>query len=104
NKIVLLKTSPGGNEVETPATHRPIAAIVLTGGRNPPHQLLEAAKKGNISLVLTKEDTFAALERLEQSTSHLSPRDEAKIRHLTALMDSDGSLDRLIESLGRHHS
>ena len=100
NKIVLLKPSPPGAEpISTPAP-RPIAGIVLTGGRSPAPQLSKAARQAGVPLMVAKEDTFAALERLEQSTSWLSPNDDAKVRHLMDLMDSDGALDRLMESLG----
>jgi hypothetical protein len=100
NKIVLLK--PGGPAVdgEEPTAPRAVAGIVLTGGRNPAPQLLEAARKGGVPLMVVKEDTFSALERLEQSTSRLSPHDDAKVLHLMNLMDRDGTLDRLMASLG----
>jgi BioD-like phosphotransacetylase family protein len=79
---------------------RPVAGILLTGGRQPPAQLVQAAEKARIPLLLTKADTFATLEKLEQSASHLSPEDEVKVRHVTEIMERDGSFDALVESLG----
>jgi BioD-like phosphotransacetylase family protein len=102
NKIVLLKPSGPDRETEEPAAPRPVAAIVLTGGRSPAPQLLEAARKARVPLLVVKEDTFATLERLEQTTSWLSPHDDAKVLHLMHLMDRDGALDRLMESIGLH--
>lgn len=98
NKIILLAPSLN-REIEETATHRPVAGIVLTGGRNPAPQLLQAAKNAGIPLMLVKGDTFAVLERLEQSTPPLSPKDEIKVRYFTELMDIDGSLDRLVETV-----
>jgi BioD-like phosphotransacetylase family protein len=97
NKIIILEAS-FDKEVEEP--RRPLAGILLTGGRQPPSQLVRAAEKAHVPLLLIKEDTFAALEKLEQSTAHLSPEDEVKVRHVTELMERDGGFDRLVESLG----
>ena len=96
NKIILLE--PLFDSADT-ADPRPVAGIVLTGGRNPAPALVEAAKRADLPLLLTRQDTFAALERLEQSISRLSPGDEVKVRHLLKLMDLEGALDRLLESL-----
>ncbi len=96
NKIILLEPMPNSADTAAP---RPVAGIVLTGGRSPAPPLLQAAKGANLPLLLIQQDTFAALERLEQSTSHLSPGDEVKVRHMAELMDQEGALDRLLESL-----
>ena len=96
NKIILLEPTTNSADAAAP---RPVVGIVLTGGRSPAQQLLQAAKRANAALLLVKQDTFTALERLEQSTSHLSPGDDIKVRHLIELMDSEGALDRLLESL-----
>ncbi|NTV59011.1 MAG: phosphotransacetylase family protein [Deltaproteobacteria bacterium] len=96
NKIILLEPAPNNAEAAAP---RPVVGIVLTGGRSPAPQLLQAAKRAKVPLLLVKQDTFPALERLEQSTSHLSPGDDVKVRHILELMDYEGELDRLIESL-----
>jgi BioD-like phosphotransacetylase family protein len=96
NKIIILE--PSFDEEE--AASRPLAGILLTGGRQPPSLLIQAAEKARMPLLLVEEDTFAALEKLEQSTSHLSPVDEGKVRHVTELMERDGGFNRLVESLG----
>jgi len=95
NKIILLEPTTNTAEATAP---RPVVGIVLTGGRSPAPQLLQAAKRANVPLLLVKQDTFPALERLEQSTSHLSPGDEVKVRHILELMDSEGALDKLLKS------
>jgi BioD-like phosphotransacetylase family protein len=98
NKIILLEPTPNSTEATAP---RPVVGIILTGGRNPAPQLLQAAKRAKIPLLLVKHDTFPALERLEQSTSHLSPGDDAKVRHILELMDDEGALDKLLETITR---
>jgi uncharacterized protein len=100
NKIIILEASIDGDTEERPGSARPVAGILLTGGRQPPDRLLEAAKNARVPLLLIKEDTFAALEKLEQSTSHLSPEDDVKILHVTKLMEQDGAFERLAEAVG----
>jgi BioD-like phosphotransacetylase family protein len=97
NKIILLE--PVSGEIQETESRRTIAGILLTGGRNPAPQLVLAAKRANIPLLLIKHDTFAAMELLEQSTSRLSPLDVVKMRHFADLMDQDGAFERLFESL-----
>jgi len=101
NKIVLLQPSASTLDVEDSAPKpRAVAAILLTGGRSPAPQMVEAAKNAHVPLMVVKHDTFSALELLEQSTSHLSPRDEAKVQRFEELMDGEAGFDRLFESLG----
>jgi len=96
NKIILLE--PTRNSADS-AAPRPVAGIVLTGARSPAPQLLQAARRARLPLLLVKQDTFPALERLEQSTSHLSSGDEVKVQHVLELMDHEGALDKLLESI-----
>ncbi len=100
NKIVLLKPQPPEMEAGESQGLRPIAGILLTGGRNPAPQLLAAAKEVNVPLILVKGDTFPVLERLEQSTPTLSIQDELKVRRFTELMDRDGAFDQLLQTFG----
>jgi BioD-like phosphotransacetylase family protein len=100
NKVVLLKPNPNEMGAGEPQGLRHIAGILLTGGRNPPPQLLAAAKKVNVPLILVKGDTFPVLERLEQSAPTLSIQDESKVCRFTELMDQDGALDQLLHAIG----
>jgi BioD-like phosphotransacetylase family protein len=99
NKIILLKPFSQDSQINEPVARPSVVGILLTGGRNPPPQLLQAAKEVNVPLMLVKEDSIAALERLEQTPPGLSPMDEAKARRFTALLDRGGAFDRLIQSL-----
>lgn len=98
NKIVLLSWSEETGKEGDPG-HRPVAAILLTGGRSPAPQLIQAAEKASIPLLLVKPDTFAVLERLEQSPSILSCRDVVKLHRFTRMLDRQNGLDKLLAGL-----
>jgi len=98
NKIVLLSCREE-EKAHGERPGRPLAGILITGGRPPAPQLIEAAKKNSLPIVLTKDDTFAALERLEQNPSVLSNRDEMKIRRFTEMLDRENGLDALMDRL-----
>ena len=100
NKIILFGPSVISRRSEKPMASRVIAGILLTGNREPSHLVLEAAKKSKIPLILVKEDSFSAKERLEQSAPALTPADEKKGLHFIGMMDCDNSLNRLVQSLG----
>ncbi len=91
NKIILLGPGEPGQEV---------AGIILTGNRKPADQVLEAAKTSNIPLILVGEDGFGVKERLEHGTPSLTPADESKMLHFTAMMDREDFLNGIIRSLG----
>lgn len=91
NKIILLGPS---------AESQTIAGVLLTGNREPAHPVLEAAKKAGVPLILVKDDSFMVKECLEQNSPTLTPSDEDKVIHFTAMMDRDDSLDMLIRSIG----
>lgn len=103
NKILILEDSLDGEKEERPGSVRAVTGILLTGGRKPPEQIVQAAIKAAVPLLLVKEDTFLALERLEQRTTHLCPDDELKVLHVTRMMEQDGAFDRLAQSLGIPH-
>jgi len=100
NKIILLKPHPAETDGDPIQGRRSIAGILFTGGRTPPPQLFKAAKKAGLPLMLVKQDTFPALERLQHSPPPLSINDDAKVRRLTELMDRDNALDRLLQGTG----
>jgi uncharacterized protein len=91
NKIILLGPGNDGQEV---------VGIILTGNRRPADQVLEAAQKSGIPLILVKEDSFGVKERLEHSTPFLTPADETKMLHFTAMLDRDDALNGIVRSLG----
>jgi hypothetical protein len=99
NKVILLEPISLDKGMEEPRPSASVAGILLTGGRKPPSQVLEVAIDAGIPLLLVKEDTFSALERLEQTPPRLSSKDERKARRFTELLDRSPSFDRLIQSL-----
>jgi BioD-like phosphotransacetylase family protein len=98
NKIVLLE--PSLPDVNTGGASRTVAGILLTGGRTPPPQVVKACEEARVPLILVEEDTFSAQEHLEQHPPRLSPRDKNKMRYFTELLDRNGALDTLLQSLG----
>jgi BioD-like phosphotransacetylase family protein len=100
NKIVLLKPALAGTPDQELVSRRSISGVILTSGQNPARQVLEAAKKANVPLLLVKDDTFVALERLENSAPVVSARDVFKVGRFTEMMNRDRALDRLLQSLG----
>ncbi len=99
NKIVLLKAVTSKENLDKISGPRPVGGILLTGGRHPAPQLLQAARHASIPLAGIKDDTFSALEKLESTPSVLSIDDEAKVLHFSNLLDRDGALDNLVGSL-----
>jgi BioD-like phosphotransacetylase family protein len=100
NKVVLVGPVPlhaSGEEVSRP---RSVVGILLTSQRMPPPVVLEAARRAGVSLALVKDDTFAALDRLQRSSPSLSPADEGKVLRFTELLDLDHAFEKLMASLG----
>jgi uncharacterized protein len=89
NKIVLLG----------PCNECGVAGIIMTCNREPGEQLLKAVTTENIPLMIIREDSLEALERLEDAMPSLSPEDENKVVYFTGLLDRDGFLDRLMDSM-----
>jgi BioD-like phosphotransacetylase family protein len=97
NKIVLLEPS---TPTEEPPTRLRVAGIILTGGRRPPVELLEAVKRAGVPLIVVRSDTFETRESLERNPPSTTQRDAAKVRRFTELMDRGGAFDKLLHSLG----
>ena len=97
NKIILLRSEVV--EAGDQKANCPVAGMLITGGRIPPLQIVEAAKKLKLPLLLVKDDTFKAMERLEETPAFFSPKDKGKVRYFMRLMDQDDALEKLIPSL-----
>lgn len=95
NKVVLL----GAGEDEPPASR--VSGVVFTGGRLCAQAVLEVAKEQEIPLISVPMDTFAAIERLEQSRVCLTDRDEFKALRFKAWLDKSVGIHRLIQSFTR---
>jgi BioD-like phosphotransacetylase family protein len=90
NKIILLGPSD---------EHPEIAGMLLTANRDIPESVIEIAREFNIPLILVEKDLFFNWELLQNYMSRFSTRDENKVTHFMEMMDHDGFLDRLIESI-----
>lgn len=99
NKLVLLKPD-SEDPHRDPAAPRPIAGIILTGGRRPPDALIRAAREAHLPLLAVDIDTFETHSRLERDASTLSSRDTDKVHRFTEHLDRDGILNRLLRRPG----
>jgi BioD-like phosphotransacetylase family protein len=99
NKIVLLGPKRPEEVSENADADMEVAGVLLTGDRRPAHQILEAAEKAGIPLIIVKTDTFSSLEQLEREDHVLSSKDEIKIRHFTDLMAREEILEKMLPSL-----
>ena len=90
---------PPAAESEDIPMPRKVAGILLTGGVGIAPQLIDAADRAHIPVIVVKEDAFATMERLERGSSSISHRDTAKLDHFTRLMERNQAFDRLFLSL-----
>jgi BioD-like phosphotransacetylase family protein len=90
NKVILVGLNPD----ETPVT-----GIILTGGKNPSEGVLRVAQTRGIPLILTREDTFQVMDRLEKAKPALAFKDEFKVQRFLALVDEINGGSRWVEEL-----
>jgi BioD-like phosphotransacetylase family protein len=93
NKIILVGLSPPGQMEKSPA------GIILTGGKSPAEAVLRVAQDRSLPLILTKADTFQAMERLEKAKASLGLKDEFKARQFLNLIDQEMRGDPWVEAL-----
>jgi BioD-like phosphotransacetylase family protein len=93
NKIILVGLSPPGQMEKT------AAGIILTGGKSPGEVVLKVAQERSLPLILTKADTFQAMERLEKAKASLGLKDEFKARQFLNLIDQEMTADQWVEAL-----
>jgi BioD-like phosphotransacetylase family protein len=93
NKIILIGLSQPGQMENT------VAGIILTGGKSPGEVVLRVAQERAIPLLLTKADTFQAMERLEKAKASLGLKDEFKVRRFLSLIDQEMTADQWVEAL-----
>lgn len=93
NKIILIGLSPGEG------AERPVAGIILTGGKFPSEILLRVARERSIPVILTAADTFQAMEKLEKAKPPMGKKDEFRIQRFLRLIDREAGGDRWVEAL-----
>jgi hypothetical protein len=90
HKLILLEPAAGS-----------VAGIILTGGGKPAPAVLKSAESAGITLMAAQADTFACIDRLEQSSNRLTHHDGYKVERLVELMEQDGNIDGLLKCLVR---
>ncbi len=88
----------------TGGTHEAIAqgadpttcGVLLTQGRAPAEAVVKAAKKEGVPVLLTKLDTFAAIEKIEKEKIYIKPRDRFRLERFKTLLSAPLTMDDLI--------
>jgi len=93
NKIILVGLNPGD------ASEKPVAGIILTGGKPPGEILLRVARDRSIPIILTPADTFQAMEKMEKVRPPMGKKDEFRVRQFLRLIDREAGEDRWVEAL-----
>jgi BioD-like phosphotransacetylase family protein len=90
NKMILVGLNPD---------ERPVAGIILTGGKIPGELVIKVAQDRGIPLILTRLDTFQVMDRLEKAKPALTFKDEFKVHRFLKLVDEINGGSRWVEEL-----
>jgi BioD-like phosphotransacetylase family protein len=93
NKVILIGNDPMGEK------EKPVAGIILTGGKVPSELVLRVARDRSIPVMLTRADTFQVMERLEKARPALRMEDEFKVHQFLNLIDQVMGPSRWVEDL-----
>lgn len=93
NKILLVGLTQTGQEGKM------VSGIILTGGKTPGETIIRVANEQGIPLILTKADTFQALDLLEKARPMLGLRDEFKVRRFLELIEQEMGANQWVEAL-----
>ena len=92
NKILLIGFGHGENQ-------KAIAGIVLTGGKAPSELVMRSARAGSVPLILTRNDTFQAMEKLEKAKPALGWKDQFKVQRFFELIGKEPGTEEWVEAL-----
>ena len=90
SKVILVGLKP---------EEKPVAGIVLTGGKSPSQVVVKVAQDRGIPLILTRADTFQVMDRLEKARPALTLKDEFKVHRFLQLVDEVNGGSRWVEEL-----
>jgi BioD-like phosphotransacetylase family protein len=90
NKVILVSLNPD---------EKPLAGIILTGGKNPSGGVVKVAQDRGIPLILTRADTFQVMDRLEKTKPALTSKDEFKAHRFLKLIDEINGGSQWVEDL-----
>jgi BioD-like phosphotransacetylase family protein len=92
NKILLVGSRHGEKQ-------KTIAGIILTGGKAPGELVLRISREGSIPLILTRNDTFQAMEKLEKTKPALEWKDQFKVQRFLELIGREPGAEGWVEAL-----
>ncbi len=93
NKIILSGLGGAGRE------GRSVGGILLTGGKVPGELILNLAQERSIPLILTRLDTFQAMEKLEKAKPPLTLQDEFKVSRFLEFIEREIGINEWVETL-----
>lgn len=76
-----------------------IAGILLTGGMEPPENILKLLRKSGLAVLMTDEDTYTATARIRSTVFKIEPLDSVKIQAAERLVQRYVDLDYILENL-----
>jgi len=98
NKAVI--TGGDRSDIQLAALETSTRCIILTGDLYPDPRIITRAQEQSVPLLLTREDTLTAVERIEKVLGKLRVREPKKIQRLVELVEQNVDLTRLDVALG----
>jgi BioD-like phosphotransacetylase family protein len=92
NKILLVGFGQGEKQ-------KTIAGIILTGGKAPSELVRRVARERNVPLILTRQDTFQAVEKLEKAKPALEWKDRFKVQRFLDLIGKEPGAEGWVDAL-----
>lgn len=77
-----------------------IKCLILTGNIEPTKLVLERAEEKDVPVIMVRDDTLVAMERLEEIFGKARIKGEVKIKRIMELVESFVDIDALMEYLG----
>jgi len=76
-----------------------ISGIILSGGLMPKQGSLNLMEKSNITVLVTKEDTYSVASRIHSMVVKLKPQDKDKIKIIVDMVEKHVDIDKVLSSL-----
>lgn len=77
----------------------PVSGIILSGGLMPKNNSLKRMEKSNITVLITKEDTYSIASRIHSMVVKLKPQDTAKIKIIVDMVEKSVDVAKVLASL-----
>ena len=97
NKAVI--TGGDRSDVQLAALETPTNALVLTGNLNPRPLVISKAEELEVPVVLVKDDTLTAIEKMEELLSHIRVHENQKIERMRSLLSEHIDLESIYKTI-----